>query len=818
MWTATARRGGRTTTTVVPAMGIAPAARPALTANPVAPAVTAASPSDLPCSPPRAIAATAERRSPPRKSPAAARRAGLFRWGRSDLSRRGDCPYPCTSPCACRCRGAARHRRHSGRRWDRFCCRRCSSWRTTGSPRPPRLRPPHHPRRRPPRPRSCRPPTAPPPRQPRRPLRRPPRRRSCCHPWRWPHHPPRHRRLRPARRRCCRPRPGRWPCRPPRPPRHRWRYWHPGPGPCRRSPTSRPAPRCPRRGSFVSFRPLPIPFRRYLCRVRLSSLSAKPRKNLSRRTCSRRDDTGLRRAPGRGFFQRNIKNRPHSPPRPAPLMNAPEPAFGLHRLETLPFDNRFARLPALYYTRLAPWTLPSPYLVVASESAAELIGLDPAEFSRPDFAEHFSGNRLPAGAEPLAAVYFGYHFGVWAGQLGDGRAHLLGEVACWEIQLNCSGRTPYNRMGDGRAVLRSSIREFLCSEAMAGLGIPTTRALCLVGSDQAVRREEVETAAVVTRLAPTFVRFGSFEHWAAAGRVEALRRLADYVIDRYRPECRDAPNPYAALLADVSRRTGELLARWQAAGFMHGVMNTDNMSILGLTLDYGPFGFMEAFDAGHVCNHSDTAGRYAFWRQPQVAHWNLYGLGNVLLPLIGESEAVEAAIDGPYAEAYNRDFLALMAAKLGFAAERDGDEDLIAGLYALLQRNRADYPLFFRNLGKLSAAVAEAGRPAADAPVRDHFIDWAACDAWLATWRTRLATERRPDAERQAAMAQVNPKYVLRNWIAEQAIRRAREGDFGEVRRVLACLRDPYDDQPEFEAYASPPPDWAEDLAVSCSS
>jgi protein adenylyltransferase len=500
-------------------------------------------------------------------------------------------------------------------------------------------------------------------------------------------------------------------------------------------------------------------------------------------------------------------------------MHIAEHPLARHRLEALPFENGFARLlPTLHYTRLQPWTLPAPYLVAGSESAAELIGLDPAEFARPDFAEHFAGNRLPAGTEPLAAVYSGHQFGEWAGQLGDGRAHLLGEVAGWELQLKGAGRTPYSRMGDGRAVLRSSIREFLCSEAMAALGIPTTRALCLVGSDQPVRREEVETAAVVTRLAPSFIRFGSFEHWAAAGQVEELRRLADYVIARYRPALMAATNPYEALLRDVARHTGELLAQWQAVGFMHGVMNTDNMSILGLTLDYGPFGFMEAFDAGHICNHSDHQGRYAYRRQPQVAHWNLYALGNALLPLVGEPDVAQDAIDEPYTEAYNRAFLGRMAAKLGFAEARAEDEDFIASFYAMMQRNRVDYSLFFRQLGKLPARLTEAERPTADAPLRDQFLDREACDAWLADWRARLAQEDRPDAERQAAMNAVNPKYVLRNWVAESAIRHARDGDFEELRQILRCLTRPFDEQPEFEAYAAPPPDWAGGLAVSCSS
>lgn len=494
----------------------------------------------------------------------------------------------------------------------------------------------------------------------------------------------------------------------------------------------------------------------------------------------------------------------------------------MHTLETLPFDNAFARLPAAFYTRLPPEPLPRPYLVAASPDAARLIGLAPDELARADFPAVFAGNVVLPGSEPLAAVYSGHQFGVWAGQLGDGRAHLLGEVqgpgSGWEIQLKGAGQTPYSRFADGRAVLRSSIREFLCSEAMAALGIPTTRALCVVGSDAPVRRETIETAAVVTRLAPSFIRFGSFEHWASLRKVDELRQLADYVIDRFRPDCRDAANPYAALLADVGRRTGELIADWQGVGFMHGVMNTDNMSILGLTLDYGPFGFMDAFDAGHICNHSDDHGRYSFKSQPVVGHWNLYALGRALSPLIGEAADVEAAIEESYAPAFERRFVSLFGAKLGFADSLPGDEDFIGDTFALLQQHHPDYTQFFRQLGRLPGQVDEAGRAAADAPVRDLFIDRDAADAWLALWRARLGAEGRPDAERQAAMNATNPKYVLRNWIAESAIRAARARDYGEVNAVLACLSRPFDEQPEFERFAAPPPDWAEGLSVSCSS
>jgi uncharacterized protein YdiU (UPF0061 family) len=353
---------------------------------------------------------------------------------------------------------------------------------------------------------------------------------------------------------------------------------------------------------------------------------------------------------------------------------------------------------------------------------------------------------------------------------------------------------------------------------MAALGVPTTRALCVIGSDAPVQREAWETAAVVTRLAPSFIRFGSFEHWHALDRPAELRLLADHVIDRCRPALRESSQPYAALLGDVARRTGEMVAHWQAVGFMHGVMNTDNMSILGLTLDYGPFGFMEAFDAGHICNHSDHTGRYQYRAQPRVAYWNLYALGDALSSLIGRSEQVKDIIDETFPAAFEATFLRLMRAKLGLASVREEDAALIEALFGLLQAGRADYPAFFRALSHLPGTTDAAECPRVDAPVRDLLVDRARCDAWLVQWRARLAAEGSIDAERQAAMRFTNPKYVLRNWVAESAIRRAREGDFGGVAEVLDCLRHPFEEQPEYERYAAPPPDWAAGLAVSCSS
>ncbi|KLR56755.1 MULTISPECIES: YdiU family protein [unclassified Diaphorobacter] len=473
----------------------------------------------------------------------------------------------------------------------------------------------------------------------------------------------------------------------------------------------------------------------------------------------------------------------------------------------------FAALGSAFFTPLRPTPLPQPHWVGTSAEVGALLGLPEAWQQRDDALQAFTGNALLPGSQPLASVYSGHQFGVWAGQLGDGRAILLGETATGqEVQLKGSGRTPYSRMGDGRAVLRSSIREFLCSEAMHALGIPTTRALCVTGSPAPVQREEVETAAVVTRVAPSFIRFGHFEHFAARGQEAELRALADYVIDRYYPDCRRSQewegNAYAALLHAVSERTAALLAQWQAVGFCHGVMNTDNMSILGLTMDYGPFQFLDAFDPGHICNHSDVRGRYAFDRQPSVAYWNLLCLAQALLPLIGEVDTARAALQS-YEGSFGRQFLARIRAKLGLQQAREGDAAWVDGLLRLLAADRVDYPIFWR---RLSGAVATEDFE----PVRDLFLDRAALDAWLLQYKELLAL----DGWALAAdlMHKTNPRFVLRNHLGEQAIRAAKLGDFSELQTLQRLLARPFDDHPGHEAYAGFPPDWASSISISCSS
>jgi len=482
------------------------------------------------------------------------------------------------------------------------------------------------------------------------------------------------------------------------------------------------------------------------------------------------------------------------------------------------WTNRFLELGDPYYTRLAAQPLPEPHWVARSPSCAALLGLPDDWWERPGFdaLSVFSGRASWSGMTPLASVYSGHQFGVWAGQLGDGRALWLGELQTpagpMEIQLKGSGRTPYSRMGDGRAVLRSSIREFLASEAMHALGIPTTRALCVVGSPLPVRRETMETAAVATRVSPTFIRFGHFEHFASRDQEADLRRLADFVIEHHFPACRDTPSPYAELLGAVSERTAELIAAWQSVGFCHGVMNTDNMSILGLTIDYGPYGFLDGFDPGHICNHSDEQGRYAYARQPNVALWNLHALAQALLPLIGDTDAALAALER-YRTRFREALAARFAAKLGLATREDVDPSLVEDLLRLMAAERTDFTIAFRRLSSFDTAP-----DACNDTVGDLFIDRAAFGPCAARYAARLQREGSIDAERALRMNRINPKYVLRNHLADVAIRAAEAGDHGETERLRQVLERPYDEQPEHEAYAAFPPEWAQTIEVSCSS
>ena len=479
------------------------------------------------------------------------------------------------------------------------------------------------------------------------------------------------------------------------------------------------------------------------------------------------------------------------------------------------WPNRFRDLGEAFFTSLPAEPLPAPHWVATSAACAAMLGL-PSDWADDHALQVFSGNELWPGMHTLASVYSGHQFGVWAGQLGDGRALWLGEMDTpagpMELQLKGAGKTPYSRMGDGRAVLRSSIREFLCSEAMQALGVPTTRALCVTGSALPVRRETIETAAVLTRAAPSFIRFGHFEHFSHHGLHPQLRELADFVIAHHYPACRDATQPYAALLEQVTLRTATLMADWQSVGFCHGVMNTDNMSVLGLTIDYGPFGFLDQFDPGHVCNHSDNSGRYAWARQPNVAFWNLHALAQALLPLIEDSDLALATLE-VYKTAFADALLARWRAKLGLQTAEADDRELVDDLLRRMATDRCDFTITFRRL-----ATFVPGAP--NAAVRDLFIDREAFDAWAQRYADRLRREASDDSARALRMNRVNPMFVLRNHLAEVAIREAQAGDFGEVQRLLKVLERPFDelDAATRERYAGFPPDWAQSIEVSCSS
>ena len=505
----------------------------------------------------------------------------------------------------------------------------------------------------------------------------------------------------------------------------------------------------------------------------------------------------------------------------------------------LVWTHRLKQLGPRFFTPLQPTPLAAPRWAACNEGLRSELGW-PSDIFDSDHLQALAGNATLVGSEPLATVYSGHQFGQWAGQLGDGRAIWLGEAASkqgpQEIQLKGAGRTPYSRGGDGRAVLRSSIREYLCSEAMHGLGIATTRALSLVASTERVLREELETAAVVARVAPSFLRFGHFEHFSAQGDTDSLRALADHAIAHHLPECQARAalwqgNVYAALLDEVQERTARLLAQWQAVGFCHGVMNTDNMSLLGLTIDYGPFQFMDGFDPGHICNHSDHQGRYAYGKQPNVAYWNLFCLAQAIAPLIDDQDMTLQVLEG-YKTLFPRFLGDAMRAKLGLVgalapeSEREADWSLVEDLMQLMASEKVDFTLFWRQLSQavvqqsqalaLQSPAGQALQPADWSPVTDQVLDRPRLLAWLARYTARAGTQNLATMGQQ--MLRSNPKFVLRNHLAETAIRQAKAGDFTEIETLHNLLKSPFDEHPGFETYADLPPDWADQLEISCSS
>jgi uncharacterized protein YdiU (UPF0061 family) len=474
-----------------------------------------------------------------------------------------------------------------------------------------------------------------------------------------------------------------------------------------------------------------------------------------------------------------------------------------------PFQNTYSALPANFFARVAPTPVTSPRLIKLNRPLAVRLGLDPDLLSTSEGAEILAGKRLPDGAEPIAMAYAGHQFGHFVPQLGDGRAILLGEVidsdgVRRDIQLKGSGPTPFSRRGDGRAALGPVLREYVVSEAMAALGIPTTRSLAAVVTGEVVMRETALPGAVLTRVASSHIRVGTFQFFASRGDADGVRRLADHVIARHYPDSAKAERPYHALLEGVVARQAELVARWLLVGFIHGVMNTDNCSISGETIDYGPCAFMDHYDPAAVFSSIDEMGRYAYANQPRIALWNLTRLAECLLPLFSpdQEKAIAEAQDilNAFAEKFSAAYQAGLRSKIGLFTTRDGDEALVQDLLDAMAKNQADFTLTFRRL-------AEAALDAKyDGAVSQLFADPNAFGEWAARWRQRTADEPQSAEQRRNAMRAVNPAFIPRNHRIEAIIEAAVvSDDYAPFEELLTVLAKPFDDQPEFAAYADPP-------------
>lgn len=489
----------------------------------------------------------------------------------------------------------------------------------------------------------------------------------------------------------------------------------------------------------------------------------------------------------------------------------------MKKITDLRFDNTYRKLPGEFYDLVKPTPLNNPHLVSFNSDAAALIDLDPAQADRAEFADYISGEITLPGSDPLAMYYTGHQFGVYNPDIGDGRAILLGEVRnnkgeIWDLHLKGAGRTKYSRVFDGRAVLRSCIREYLCSEAMHGLGIPTTRALCIIGSDEKVERETTENGAMMVRMAETHVRFGSFEAFHNTDRPECVKLLADYVIEHHFPDYIAESDKYALFFAEVVSRTARLMAEWQGVGFTHGVMNTDNMSITGLTIDYGPYGFIEDYNPEYTPNHSDNFGRYSYQSQPGIALWNLNKLAVALSSIIDGKQAQES-LDN-FREIYSIEYIGIISQKLGLKDELTEDVELIKRLLSILANEKVDYTIFFRRLNKIISDSSDHDRD-----IVSTFEDQESISNWMSSYKLRLKAEDSDDSERKKAMDLVNPKFILRNYLAENAIRKAvDEADYSEIERLHRILKDPFSEQIQFQDYATASPNWGKNLVISCSS
>ncbi|WP_448213978.1 protein adenylyltransferase SelO [Colwellia sp. MEBiC06753] len=490
----------------------------------------------------------------------------------------------------------------------------------------------------------------------------------------------------------------------------------------------------------------------------------------------------------------------------------------MHKPLTLNFDNHLIKHLPFLVSKVSPAPLIGSHLIIASKALLSELNIDIEQTQQQKFIDIFAGKYLPEGGCFHAQVYSGHQFGQYVPQLGDGRAISLGEIKTaagkrLDVQLKGAGQTPYSRMGDGRAVLRSCIREFLASEAMAALSIPTTRALCIIGSDHEVYREQVEKGAMMTRVAQCYIRFGHFEYWFHQGKMDELNQLADYCLAQYFPNCLQQANPHLAMLEQIVHSTAELIAKWQVYGFAHGVMNTDNMSILGLTIDYGPFGFLDDYQPHFICNHSDHTGRYAFDQQPSIGLWNLNALAITFSKWLTAQEIRQVLEQ--YEPTLISHYLYLMQQKLGLTEWRDSDHALLGEWLNLMAQQKADYSLSFRLLNLVQLDDQDNEHCQA---LLALFKDKTPVMQWLAKYRTRLSDNDCTDKLRVQLQNQYNPKFILRNYLAQQAISLAEQGDYAELERLHNILTQPFAEQPDLEQYAQQAPDWGKSLEISCSS
>ncbi len=475
------------------------------------------------------------------------------------------------------------------------------------------------------------------------------------------------------------------------------------------------------------------------------------------------------------------------------------------RLQDIQLKTSFLELDPIFFDRAQPLPLKQPYLISFNQKAAKLIDLDSSEAETTDFVDFINGKKLLQGSEPFSMCYAGHQFGHFVPRLGDGRAINLGETKGWQLQLKGAGRTLYSRQGDGRAVIRSSIREYLMSEAMHALGVPTTRALAIIGSNEEVARERWEKGAIVLRMSPSWVRFGSFEYFYYADMHDKLESLADYVITQSFPHLIGQEDAYFSMYEEIVKKTAELLAYWQSIGFNHGVMNTDNMSIDSLTIDYGPYAFMDSYDFNYICNHTDREGRYSFGNQPPIAYWNLSMLSRALSPILN-IEHSEMSLES-FTDYFTDKYTELMRAKLGLESQENNDITLIKHLLSILESEGIDYTAFFRILSHYNGNKTS---------LLELSSSQTALSEWLADYDKRLALES--SEERNAKMLRTNPKYILKNYILQEAIERAEKGDNSLVNELLILAQNPYDEHPEYERYAQATPSSYQNLKLSCSS